>query len=129
MQATSLRFAAAARTLGQAARLRGLVVPCFRSPPSLDGVHRTIRCRGGVPTIAVRLRGRPWAAVVSDMIEGVVVGNGLSGSRADRIRAALWLAVDNPTAEPTREGSTRETREVPTETQSQEGSNHQLLAM
>jgi len=95
MQATSLKFAAAARTLGQAARLRGLVVPCFRSPPGVEGVQRTIKRRRGVPTVAVRLRGRPWPAVVSDMIEGIVVGNGLSGARADRIRAALWLAIDS----------------------------------
>ena len=58
-------------------------------------MQRTIRRRRGVPTIAVRLRGRPWPAVVSDMIEGIVVGNGLSGARADRIRAALWLAIDS----------------------------------
>ena len=96
MQATSLKFAGTVRTLGQAARLRGLIVPSFRCPPSIEGVHRTIRHRGGVPTVAVRLRGRPWPAVVSDMIEGIVVGNGLSGARADRIRAALWLAIDNP---------------------------------
>ena len=31
------------------------------------------------------------------MIEGIVVGNGLSGARADRIRAALWLAIDSST--------------------------------
>ena len=60
-------------------------------------MQRTIRRRRGVPTIAVRLRGRPWPAVVSDMIEGIVVGNGLSGARADRIRAALWLAIDSST--------------------------------
>ena len=92
MQATSLRFASAARTLGQAARLRDLVVPSFRSPPGLE-VHRTIRRRAGVPTVAVRLRGRPWGAVLADMVEGVVVANGLSGARADHARAALWLAV------------------------------------
>lgn len=45
--------------------------------------------------MAVRLKGRPWSAVVSDMIEGVVVANGLTGARADRARAALWLAVDD----------------------------------
>ena len=60
-------------------------------------MQRTIRRRRGVPTIAVRLRGRPWPAVVSDMIEGIVVGNGLSGARAARIRAALWLAIDSST--------------------------------
>ena len=95
MQATSLRFATAARALGQAARLRDLVVPSFRSPPGLD-VQRTIRRRAGVPTVAVRLRDRPWGAVLADMIEGIVVANSLSDARADRARAALWLAVDDP---------------------------------
>lgn len=96
MEATSLKFAAAARSLGQAARLRDLIVPGFRSPPGIEGVHRTLRRRRGVPSVAVRLRGRPWSAVVSDMIEGIVVVNGLSGAKADRVRAALWLAVDDP---------------------------------
>ncbi len=95
MEATSLRFAAAARSLGQAARLRSLVVPGFRSPPGLADVHRTLRFRGGVPTVAVQLKGRPWSAVVADMIEGVVAANGLAGAKADRARAALWLAVDD----------------------------------
>lgn len=70
-------------------------MPGFRSPPGITEVHRTIRRRAGVPTVAVRLKGRPWSAVVSDMIEGVVVANGLSGAKADRARAALWLAVDD----------------------------------
>jgi hypothetical protein len=96
MEATSLKFANAARSLGQAARLRELVVPSFRSPPGIDGVQRTLRRRRGVPSIAVRLRGRPWSAVVSDMIEGVVVANGLTGAKADRARAALWLAIEDP---------------------------------
>ena len=96
MQATSLRFAAAARSLAQAARLRGLVVPAFRSPPGIEGVQRTLRRRRGVPSVAVRLKERPWSAVLADMIEGIVVANGLSGAKADRARAALWLAVDDP---------------------------------
>jgi len=33
--------------------------------------------------------------VVADMIEGVVAANGLAGAKADRARAALWLAVDD----------------------------------
>ena len=96
MEATSVMFAHAARSLGQAARLRGLVVPGFRAPPGIAEVARTIRRRGGVPTVAVRIRGRPWSAVLADMIEGIIVANGLSGARADRVRSALWLAVDDP---------------------------------
>ena len=41
MEATSVMFANAARSLGQAARLRDLVVPGFRAPPGLDEVART----------------------------------------------------------------------------------------
>ena len=46
--------------------------------------------------MAVVLRGRPWGAVLADMIEGIVAVNGLDRTRADTIRAALWLAVEDP---------------------------------
>lgn len=95
MEATSVRFAAAARSLGTAARRRGLAVPAFRSPPRLVGVDRSIRRRpDGACTVSVRLRGRPWAAVLADMVEGVVVANGLAGGAADQVRTAMWAAVD-----------------------------------
>lgn len=48
-----------------------------------------------MPTVAVALKGRPWSAVVADMIDGVVAANRLQGVKADRARAALWLAVDD----------------------------------
>ena len=91
---TSLAFASAARSLGRAARLRDLVVPDFASPPRRPDLDRSIRRRAGRPLVSVRLRGRPRGAVLADMIEGIVVANHLSGSRADVARAALWLAVD-----------------------------------
>ncbi|MGH9112724.1 MAG: hypothetical protein ACRDZN_10590 [Acidimicrobiales bacterium] len=91
---TSLRFARIARSLTQAARRHGMRAPTFRSPPRRAGLTRTIQLRrGGGATVAVVLRGRPWAAVVADMIEGVVVHNGLAGAPADRLRAALWASV------------------------------------
>ena len=94
MEATSLRFSAVARTLGAAARRRNLVVPGFRSPPRLREAERTVRrLPGGGITVAVRLRDRPFAAVVADMVEGVVVANALSGTEATRTRTALWDAV------------------------------------
>ena len=96
METTTLRFAEAARTLGRAARLRGLQVPTFRSPPGISDVQRSIRRRGGSATVAVVLRGRPWGAVLADMIEGIVAANGLDRTRADTIRAALWLVVEDP---------------------------------
>ncbi|CAN5726396.1 hypothetical protein BH20ACT2_BH20ACT2_08540 [soil metagenome] len=96
MEATSLQFAAAARTLGQAARVRNLTVPGFRSPPRLAGVDRTVRRRAdGGATISVRLRHRPFVAVVADMVEGIVITNGLDGAVATRVRTALWSALEH----------------------------------
>jgi len=34
--------------------------------------------------------------VLADMIEGIIVANRLSSSRADTVRRALWLVVDDP---------------------------------
>jgi hypothetical protein len=94
MESPVLRFAETVRVLGVEARRRGLGMPGFRSPPRLRGVARSVRRRSdGGSTIAVVVRGRPWAAVVADMVEGVVVANHLSGAAADHVRAQLWAAV------------------------------------
>jgi hypothetical protein len=93
MEPTSLRFARLARRLAEAARAQGLRAPTFRSPPRVPGVTRTIRRGGGGAAVSVVLRGRPWAAVTSDMIEGTLVANRLTGVAADRTRAALWSAL------------------------------------
>ena len=94
-----MRSAGAARVLPRAAPRRGLEPPTFTSPPRLTGYSRTIRRRRGSATVAIILRGRPWPAVLADMIEGIVVANGLEGARADQIRSVLWLAVEPPLAE------------------------------
>jgi hypothetical protein len=94
-QSTSLRFAEAVRALGQEARHLGLTVPGFRSPPRLCGVERTIRrFPSGHVTVAVVVRDRPWAAVLADLVDGVLAANGLEGPAAARARARLWAAVD-----------------------------------
>src|SRR3954462_3373833 len=90
--ATTLRFASTARALAHAARANGLVVPGFRSPPRVNGVDRTLRRRGAGASIAVRVRGRPWADVLADMIEGVVGPKGLPGAEPAAARAA-WAAA------------------------------------
>lgn len=94
MEATSLRFAHAARTIADVARVRGLEVPAFRSPPALAGVQRSVRWRAGTATVAVQLRHRPWVAVLADMIDGVLAVNALRGAAADEVRTALWQAVE-----------------------------------
>src|ERR1043165_3189723 len=90
---TSLDFAHAARTIGREVRRRGLVAPGYRCPPRIAGVDRSLRRVGGGAVVAVQLKGRPWAAIVGDMIEGVIVTNQLQPPRSDRLRAELWEAL------------------------------------
>lgn len=91
---TSLEFATAARALGNRARALGLTAPTFRSPPRVADAERTLRRgAGGWVTVSVRLVGRPFGAVVADMVEGVVVANELTGAEATRVRTTLWEAV------------------------------------
>lgn len=93
-------FARVARRLADAARMMGLVAPGFRSPPRLAGADRTIRRGGsGSSLVAVRAQDRPWAAVVADLIEGVVVANRLDQRTALRARAELWAAVTDASGE------------------------------
>ena len=96
MESTSIRFAGAARELGRASRLCGLTAPAFTSPPRLADYSRTIRRRPNGVTVSIVLRGRPWAAVLADMIDGIIVANEISGLEADQARTALWLAIDSP---------------------------------
>ena len=91
--APPIRFAEIARRIGAAARAAGLVAPAFRTPPRRSGVPRTIRRLPGGPVVAVRLRTRPTADVVADMVEGVLVANGLAGDAAARVRTTLLHAV------------------------------------
>jgi len=96
MEATSIRFSHAARAMRLVVQQRGLDMPLFRSPPRLQGVQRSLTRRSiGASTVAVRLRQRPWAAVLADMVEGVVVVNALQGSAADELRHALWSALES----------------------------------
>jgi hypothetical protein len=95
MEATALTFARAARAIGPPTRGRGLLVPGFRSPPRLPDTDRSLRRRpGGTATVSVRIRGRPGHAVLSDMVEGVVAANRVSGPDADGLRRDLWGALE-----------------------------------
>ena len=97
--ASTVEFAAAARTLSRAAARRGLVAPSFRCPPRLVGVDRSIRRRAGrgarasSAVVSVKVKDRPREAVLGDMIEGIVVANGLVAPEADRTRTELWAVA------------------------------------
>ena len=89
----ALRFAETARRLGASARASGLAVPAFRCPPRVAGAARTIRRYPGGTVVSVRLRDRPFDDVVTDMVEGVLVANRLSGEAALRFRTGLLDAA------------------------------------
>lgn len=94
MEASSIQFAAAARVLGDAARRQRLVAPSFRSPPRV-AADRTVRGQGSdAVTVAVRVKGRPWLAVLADLVDGVVFANQLTGAEAAACRTALWGAIE-----------------------------------
>lgn len=79
--------------LGGEARRRSLVVPGFRCPPRIVGVDRSIRHHRNGVVVAVRVKGRPFVAVLADMIEGVIAANQLRPPEADRLRSELWTVV------------------------------------
>jgi hypothetical protein len=63
--------------------------------------------------VAVLVRDRPWPAVLSDMVEGVVAANRLKGTAADELRAGLWRAVSKAQTAETVPAKVRHLRPVP----------------
>jgi hypothetical protein len=86
--------------LGVAARAAGLVVPAFRCPPRLAGALRTLRRYPGGAVVAVQVKGRPFADVAADMVEGVLVVNRLATDAATRMRPVLAEAVEPQARQP-----------------------------
>lgn len=93
--APRLRFAVGARAIAQALRATDLVVPAFRTPPRRPGVPRTVRRTADGAVVAVAVDGRPFAAVLADLVEGVVVVNDLDAERAAELRDSLWRAIEH----------------------------------
>ena len=102
----AIRFAEVARRLGAAAHEAGLDVPAFRSPPRVAGAARTIRRYPAGAVVSVRLRGRPFADVVTDMVDGVLAANRVAPADASRLRARLVAMLATPSA-PTESASPR----------------------
>ena len=88
-------FAVAARVLASQAHRHGLKPPGFRSPPRVIGVDRSLRRINDGVVVSVLLRGRPFVAVLGDMIEGVVVANRLVAREAEVVRTLLWASVES----------------------------------
>lgn len=105
-QLPAARFADVARRLGAATHAAGLTVPAFRCPPRAPGEVRTIRRYPGGAVVSVRLRDRPFAEVVADMVDGVVAANRVPEADAPRVRALLQASLVGD-AEPAREPAAR----------------------
>lgn len=93
----TVRFAAAARTITRVCRTAGYQPPAFRSPPRIPGQDRSLRWLPQLDRciVSVTIRGRPWEAVMCDMIEGAVAANRLDGALADSLRTQLWEALND----------------------------------
>ena len=103
-RSSALDLAGAVRVIGAAVKAMGHDAPGFRSPPRLVGVDRSIRRRRSAAgasssVVSVRVKDRPWAAVLADMIEGVVAANELLSPESDRVRAELWRVVQSSLVE------------------------------
>src|ERR1700746_3097836 len=92
----ALRFADVARRLGAAAHEAGLSVPAFRSPPRVPDAARTIRRYPAGAVVSVRMRGRTFTEVVSDMVDAVLAPNRAPPPEAPRVRARLEAALAAP---------------------------------
>jgi hypothetical protein len=66
----------------------------------MAGAIRTIRRYPDGAVVAVRLRGRPFTEVASDMVEGVIAVNRLDETAAARMRPPLFDAVDPEARQP-----------------------------
>jgi hypothetical protein len=99
---SALAFGEMSRVVAAEARGHGLVTPSFRSPPRLPGVTRTVRrYANGQWQVSVHHRDRPVADVAADLVEGVLMANGLSGTAAAGWRITLRAAClheDRPAA-------------------------------
>jgi hypothetical protein len=93
-------FSEMARSLAAEARRHGLVAPAFRSPPRLHGARRTVRrFADGTCMVSVRVRDRAVADVIADMVDGVLVANGLTDQAAEGWRIVLRSALAQPEAQ------------------------------
>ncbi|HVM04669.1 MAG TPA: hypothetical protein VM242_05815 [Acidimicrobiales bacterium] len=89
------RFWELARRVAAEGRRLGLASPGFRTPPVLPGARRTLRrtSTGAVVAVAVASRGRPPSAVLADLVDGLVLANGLAGDEAAACRRSLLAGL------------------------------------
>lgn len=89
-----------ARRLATYCHQVGITAPGYRSPPSEPGVSRALkRYPDGSVVVSIALRGRSRDEVLADMIDGVIVANGLRSGRAENLRTTLhWVVTSRMTS-------------------------------
>ena len=97
--ASTTEFRELVRSITAECKANSLLVPSFRTPPRAHDRKRTIRrYRDGSTLISVRIYQRPVEAVKADMVEGVILANGLSGEAAGNVRLMFGLPPTNSEA-------------------------------
>mgnify|MGYP001187986673 FL=1 len=91
--APSVRFSIVAKVITQVGARCGIEVPGFKSPPRSADLDRTVRRQSSGSVVAVRIRDRPFEAVIADMIEGVILCNDVPIGKAGKLRNIMWSAV------------------------------------
>ena len=91
--APSLRFSIVAKVISDVCVRCGLEVPGFKSPPRSADLDRTVRRERSGSVVAVRIKDRPFEAVIADMVEGVILCNDLPVVKAGQLRNIMWSAV------------------------------------
>ena len=91
--APSVRFAIVAKILTQVSARCEIEVPGFKSPPRSVELDRTVRRQSSGSVVSVRIKDRPFEAVIGDMIEGVILCNELPIAAAGKLRNLMWSAV------------------------------------
>ena len=91
-ESVSIQFSITVRTLGRIANQLGYVTPQFRCPPPSAQYQRSVRRNHDDLSISIVIRGRPWLAVLADIVEGFVIANAKSGQDSE-IRNILWDTI------------------------------------
>jgi len=91
--APSVRFSIVAKVITQVSARCGIEVPGFKSPPRSGDLDRAVRQQSSGSVVAVRIKDRPFEAVIADMIEGVILCNDLPVGKAAKLRNVMWSAV------------------------------------
>ena len=92
-ESISIQVTKADRTLGRIADQLGYRIPPFRCPPPSAKYQRSVRKTGEENlSISIVIRGRPWLAILADIVEWFVIAKTQSWQDSE-IRNILWNCI------------------------------------